>query len=251
VAQAYHAAWLCLPPSALDEPGIRVVTSPERDRQVAGYAAAVPLFAMVRPRQLLLSMGARFAERHAAQVAALRGALESLSADQIDQPAVDAILRDAGFPEIGWAVKFHFTGSRPPGDAAAVCLQVTDYSLYESFFRKLHPQQMCLDWLPDYFRSICARRCCWAAMEDGRIVSMTDAPTVPYLADAIVEIGVNTLADYRRRGYARRVCLAALAEILRQGKTPVWSCRTTNAASRALAVSVGFRQFGLAATVRA
>ncbi len=55
-----------------------------------------------------------------------------------------------------------------------------------------------------------------------------------------VDIGVETAADFRGKGYAKRVVSRMIAEILRREQTPLWQCSTQNEASLRLALSTGF-----------
>jgi predicted GNAT family acetyltransferase len=53
------------------------------------------------------------------------------------------------------------------------------------------------------------------------------------------EVEVNTLEEYRRRGYARQVVAAWAYDTRREGKTAYYSHLTTNMASRALVANLG------------
>ena len=55
------------------------------------------------------------------------------------------------------------------------------------------------------------------------------------------EISVQTAAGYQRRGFARSVVQALIADIQSSGRTPLYRVATANEASQALAQSVGFR----------
>ncbi len=55
-----------------------------------------------------------------------------------------------------------------------------------------------------------------------------------------VEIGIETVPAFRRRGLARVACAAFLADLVARGLVPVWSCRADNAGSLRLAESLGF-----------
>ncbi len=54
------------------------------------------------------------------------------------------------------------------------------------------------------------------------------------------DIAVRTHPDYRRQGYGRSVVASLVQYLLRQGRTPLYSVDTQNAASVDLAQSVGF-----------
>ena len=57
----------------------------------------------------------------------------------------------------------------------------------------------------------------------------------------MIEIGVETREDYRRRGYAAITCAALIEQCDRQGFPPYWNCDKRNQASLALAHKLGFR----------
>lgn len=59
-----------------------------------------------------------------------------------------------------------------------------------------------------------------------------------------VDIGVETAADFRGKGYGKRVVSRMIAEILRRGQTPLWQCSTQNEASMRLALATGFKLHG-------
>jgi len=56
----------------------------------------------------------------------------------------------------------------------------------------------------------------------------------------LIEIGVETREDYRRRGYASIACAALIEQCDRQGYPPYWNCDKRNQASLALAHKLGF-----------
>lgn len=58
------------------------------------------------------------------------------------------------------------------------------------------------------------------------------------------EIGINTLPEYRKNGFAAAACQKCLREILCHGKVPQWSSAMGNQVSRKLAEKVGFVEFG-------
>jgi predicted GNAT family acetyltransferase len=67
---------------------------------------------------------------------------------------------------------------------------------------------------------------------------------MPYMSDEVQEIGINTLSNYRGRGYATIACQGSINEILKNGKIPQWSTSITNIASQKLAEKLGFVKLG-------
>lgn len=75
------------------------------------------------------------------------------------------------------------------------------------------------------------------ARQDGRLGAMAFSA---FRFDDCLEIGIETLAPFRRLGLGRAVAHGLIRRCLSEGLTPVWSCRKENAASYALAQSLGF-----------
>ena len=73
--------------------------------------------------------------------------------------------------------------------------------------------------------------------------------SMPYMADKVQEIGINTLPVYRGQGYASAACSVSAQNIVAGGRCPQWSCREDNMASFRLAVKVGFVKFADVLTV--
>jgi len=58
----------------------------------------------------------------------------------------------------------------------------------------------------------------------------------------MIEIGVETREDYRRRGYATITCAALIEQCERQGYPTYWNCDKRNQASLALAKRLGYQE---------
>ena len=61
------------------------------------------------------------------------------------------------------------------------------------------------------------------------------------IALGLIEIGVDTREDYRRRGYGTITCAALIEQCELQGYPTYWNCDKHNQASLALAHRLGFR----------
>jgi predicted GNAT family acetyltransferase len=84
---------------------------------------------------------------------------------------------------------------------------------------------------------------------DNLVVAATDAPFMPYMENEVQEIGINTLNEYRGKGYAKAVCIAAINSLLKQNICPLWSTMAGNIASERLAYSIGFKKYAEILTV--
>jgi RimJ/RimL family protein N-acetyltransferase len=80
-----------------------------------------------------------------------------------------------------------------------------------------------------------------ALIEDGRAVSVCRSARI---GDAAHEAGVETLEEFRGRGYAKDVTAAWARAVKSQGAEPLYSTSWENTASRALAKTLRLAQYG-------
>lgn len=80
----------------------------------------------------------------------------------------------------------------------------------------------------------------------GWVVEVDDVPAAIAFCsfrvdgDDDVEIGIETVATFRRQGLARLVAAAMIEDLVASHLTPVWSCREDNVGSLRLAEALGF-----------
>lgn len=77
----------------------------------------------------------------------------------------------------------------------------------------------------------------WVAEADGAPAALAFAAMT---SGDDVEVGIETLPAFRRRGLARVACAAFIEDLVGAGRTPVWSCREDNEGSVRLAAMLGF-----------
>lgn len=61
-----------------------------------------------------------------------------------------------------------------------------------------------------------------------------------FVVDHALEIGIETVAQHRKKGHALQACFRLIDHCLEQHLEPVWSCRSGNSASYHLALRLGF-----------
>jgi predicted GNAT family acetyltransferase len=81
---------------------------------------------------------------------------------------------------------------------------------------------------------------------DGRLVSLAHSSRRTYEA---CELGVDTLPEARRRGYALAVTILWARMVLQEGLVPLYSALADNKASLALAAAAGYRVFARVVTL--
>lgn len=93
---------------------------------------------------------------------------------------------------------------------------------------------------PSQFPDVIRDEGVWAIEQDGARVSWAWSVREN---DRAAEVAVETAAAYRRRGYARQVTLAWAHHILSTGRVAFYCHNSDNAASEALAKSLGLVQY--------
>lgn len=84
----------------------------------------------------------------------------------------------------------------------------------------------------------------YGVVDDDRVVSVAFAHRTLVMEDRIVDVGIVTAPDYRRRGYARTVLSALTSHIIDGGGEGYYCCNPENTASIHTARSVGYTPYG-------
>ncbi len=237
-AKRYYAEWLDVSPVQFDTPGAVAVPSEKRKRKQAGYSRIFNLYCFVTNQRAIISFSPDLHER----IPILLSALESeLSVESLRHAITESFHVSPASTN-----KYYYTDlPLHVKTSSARQLLLADFDQYRKFFYAQHPKvEKDNAWLREYFVSLTERGYSFGVFVDERIVCATDAPDIPYMSDLIVEPGINTLVDFRRRGFAKSSVGAMIEFLLSRGKVPVWSCGSRNVASARLAVSLGFQQLG-------
>jgi len=236
LTKQYYAAWLGVAPSFLDRKGVFPVFNSERDERQRGHSARIDLYCFVSQGTAIISYGQRLQKDI--------GRVESCFRQEKALEDTKASLSECLGVRPGHSYKYYFRELRQ-GLNTTLARQLTrnDYGDFLHFHRSLYPDGDQESWLEEYFNAIADKGYVHGVYVDERLVSATDAPDMPYMADVIVEIGVNTLPEFRRRGHAKAVVGASLKHLVNTEKVPIWSCGAANTASQELAESVGYVKF--------
>ena len=115
--------------------------------------------------------------------------------------------------------------------------------LFQNFFKKNNPNCHDYSWVEEYFLELVKKKYCHGIIVDGILASATDAPDMPYMDDCVQEIGINTLEEYRRKGYAKLACISMINELIANDICPLWSTGIENEGSNKLAKKIGFEKY--------
>lgn len=237
VTRRYYAAWHDCDPAWIGQPGPHWRATALRDQAVPFYPE--------RYAVCLLHDGAGYVLSHAPGLTDTLSPLRQRWGETVPPLAqMETALAQVLGARPQRCVKFAFRQLQPVADPTVRPLGPRDEADFLAFFKDCHPQVTDTVWVPAYFAQIAQSGCGFGRWEDGRLVCANDLPGMPYLADQVQEIGINTHPAFRRRGFAIQVCRAAARAMVGRGKCPCWSCAADNEASAALARRVGFAPLG-------
>lgn len=211
--------------------GVTFVCSESRNEELRGLGCKYSIYVLVKDDVCVVS--------YAPQYADFFKKLHGMNASDI-----------LGEIEASFRIKkmqlMKFAEERVHDFGSARILEKSDYSLYEEFFRATSPKADPSGWLREYFEEKAEKEYFAGYLLDGRLVSVCDAPDMPYMEDVIQHTGIATLENERRKGYAKRTAALAAHRLIENGICPQWECHVENIASIALAEAVGYEKFGIA-----
>jgi RimJ/RimL family protein N-acetyltransferase len=246
--QTYQAAWLGVSPEFLDKvTGVVIIPNAAREKDAPGWPLPTLIYALQTKQALIISCSPNLEDR-----------LHCLK-DEPDIAAAAQKLKNL-FVYPCWQLKV-FWLAQPTAQfdtSRAVLLQSGDYEIYHRFqlrYRNANKTKETpeMEQIEKVFWEIQAKNFAWMAQrqlcfgifEDGELVSVTDSSKeYPYLPENMVTLGIKTLPEYRRKGYASAACTAFISSQINNDIVPIWECEADNVKSAALAEKLGFQLFG-------
>ena len=239
ITNKYYANWLGVSYDVMHQDRMCLIKSSQRDVRPEGYPAKFDLYVFIQNERIIFSYNDK-TESH------LSALLNEIKAG--DKPEyISNIIKDAYGITPHENIKFVFHHLEH-SETSVKELTINDYPLFLQFFKMNNPNAD-TDWLYEYFQKITEKRYSYGIKVDDLLVAANDAPYMPYMESEVQEIGINTLNEYRNKGYAKAVCIAATNSLLRQNICPQWSTTTGNIASERLAYSIGFKKLADVITV--
>ncbi len=230
ITMQYYSRFCCTDLSKLEH-GVYFVCSTERDSILKGYGCKYSFYILLKDDLCVVAYSPAFRD----------------FADPLKHSRPDSIIAAA---EDKFRLKkmrlFTFQGENVTAYGGARVLDTDDYPLFESFFRETHKNANPDGWLADYFTEKAGKGYFTGYFKNGRLVSVCDAPDMPYMEDVIQHTGIVTLEEERRKGYGKLTAALATHHLLQKGVCPQWECNVGNIASLELAKSIGYKEFGKA-----
>lgn len=210
--------------------GITFVCSDSRNEEIRGFGCKYSIYVLVKEDACIVSYAPQYADF-----------FKKLKMSTIDiLTAVDTSFKIKKMQ----LMKFRQECVKEYGNARV--LKKTDYPLYEKFFRLTSPTADPTGWLQEYFEEKVEKGYFTGYFMNGNLVSVCDAPDMPYMEDIIQHTGIVTLKNERRKGYAKLTAALAAHHLIEKGICPQWECHAKNMASIALAESIGYEKYGIA-----
>ena len=234
LTKRYYADWLSVNPTLLEQQGGEYyLYSPERDTTQEGYNQPFDLYGYLSDQLIIITYGKKL-EPHI-------GWIQDFFHNSNNLTELKKLVKDKLGKHLQHNYKYYFTELPSDLDVSkAKQLTTHDYPAYLRFFKTQYPYSEADTWLEDYFLNIATKGYVFGYYVGKKMVSATDAPEMPYMRDSVIEIGINTLPNYRGRGYAKIVIGAMIEFLMSIQKVPIVSVVSSNTASQKLNECVGF-----------
>ncbi|MDR0719175.1 MAG: GNAT family N-acetyltransferase, partial [Treponema sp.] len=188
--------------------GVFFSHDPKKDTVPKGYSRTTDVYVFVNDNIRVVSYGTRAKER-----------IEKIADKLQGNKCIDSLrflLQETFLTDVGENIKYIYR-TRAENPAPAVVLNAAHYDLFFEFFKENNLDVKDYSWLKEYFLGMAAKRYCHGIIIGNKLVSATDAPDMPYMQDLVQEIGINTLKEYRGKGYARAACVSLINDLLSRG----------------------------------
>ncbi len=100
------------------------------------------------------------------------------------------------------------------------------------------------EWMPSAFADMVEKKVHFCVTINDEIVSATTFENLATMPQKLIDMGIYTLAEHRRKGYAASSCAAFIKHHLQEGLLTVWHRELDNHPSALLAEKLGFRHLG-------
>jgi RimJ/RimL family protein N-acetyltransferase len=213
--------------------GIFFNYDPSRDNVPKGYSESINVYIFAADDLTVMSYGNKAKIK-----------IEKI-ADNINRNknigTLKLLLKETFMTDISTSIKYIYK-NKVKNFFNTTILDNNHAELFLEFFKENHPNGSDYSWVKDYFLDISSKNYCHGIITDNKLVSVTDAPVMPFMQELVQEIGITTLKEHRGKGYAKAVCISLINELISKNICPLWSTDENNGASDRLAKSIGFEK---------
>ena len=239
--KTYLEAWLNIPITQIEQTkGIHLSSHKKRYSFPTGGLLYMPLCAFETSNSVFISC-----------IPEWENELRELLANTKSPDAINAIINFAKKNGLADEYrKFYGLETFEPliDTSSAVLLDSDHYDQYYEFHKKVFPNSCELVdpnvWMPQEFDNMVRSKVHFCVFECDKIASATNSMCIPNAPRGLINLGIQTVEEHRRKGFATIVCAAFIKHHLQQGLLPMWQCDFDNFASQSLAEKLGFRYLG-------
>jgi hypothetical protein len=239
ITEEYYAQWLGKD-IILSNNKINLIFNPERDNIPKGYSSPMDIFILIRNGTVNISYGNR-----------TKDIIQKIKFDLNDNNEIEYIknILEINFSlKVNHNIKYIYKNT-VADESNAIALTRRHLELFLDFFKKNNPNCEDYSWVSEYFLGLTEKKYSHGIIANDILVSATDAPDMPFMSDYAQEIGINTLEEYRRKGFAKMACISMIKELLSKNICPMWSTGIGNTGSDKLAHSTGFEKYADVLTI--
>jgi hypothetical protein len=233
ITNKYYAKWLGVDELIFNNK-INILFNLERDSIPKGYSYPTDLYILIKNETIYISYGNASKET--------ADELIKLLQNSHGKEYIKSILETNFRLKVNHSIKYIYI-DRIDIQNNAIILGKEHLGLFLDFFRKNNPNCSDNSWVEEYFLELAKKKYCHGIIVDNILVSATDAPDMPYMGDYVQEIGINTLEEYRGKGFAQMACISLINELVSNNICPIWSANIENNGSNKLAQKIGFEKY--------
>jgi hypothetical protein len=239
VTKEYYARWL-RKDEILYNNKINLIFNPERDNVPKGYSNPMDIFILIVNDTVNISYGNKTKD--------IIHKINDCLSNNNEIEHIKNILEINFSLKVNHNIKYIYK-NEIASESNATVLTERHLELFLNFFKRNNPNCEDYSWVSEYFLELTKKKYCHGVIINDILVSATDAPDMPFMSDCVQEIGINTLKEYRGKGFAKTACISMIKELLSKNICPIWSTGIGNIVSDKLAHSIGFEKYADVLTI--
>lgn len=217
-----------------------VAFTPRRDAPECGWGYTVPVWLFRTEHLLVISASATRAD----EVEQLAGALRT-SASSWNTHAEVVRLAESLLPNLRPRHHFVYTSTNalltPYTSSGVRRLKSDDVDEFIRLSATIYPDIDIECETSDILRNI-ADGIAFGAFEHMMMVTRSYAPHIAHMQDEVEEIGIDTLTEFRGKGYGKAALFGTTQAVLARARVPIYRTAAGNKRAQWIAEAVGYRK---------